>query len=189
MNHDKTVVGSPGDAKLAVVSSAEIDLTMARFDNVRNEGQHVEATCKRESLQFPRYRYYLIQVDCDRSSESSGVARVPAGLAPLAEAIELLEGEIALLWTTPGKFDLTFVLRMQSLHISIDAARMILNGLPIVKSLKITPVLPLDTSSASQHDFMDRTVKYDLSLSGARDNASIDPDYQTIIDALISEAI
>lgn len=68
-------------------------------------------------------------------------------LAVLSRSITTLGGHIDQHWSTPGEYDLILVVSLYSQEVSIDAHEMALRSMPLVKSVRITPLLPLDKPS------------------------------------------
>jgi hypothetical protein len=88
---------------------------------------------------------YLLQLRCDLPSGEHGNDVHQTALAAVANSIWVLGGVLEQQWKTPGEFDLILVMRLQSNQINIASVEMALTAMPMVKSLRITPLQALDT--------------------------------------------
>lgn len=90
------------------------------------------------------YRY-LLQLRCDLPSGENEYDLHQTALSAVANSIWVLGGVLDQQWKTPGEFDLILVMRLQSNQINIASVEMVLTAMPMVKSLRITPLKALDT--------------------------------------------
>jgi len=88
---------------------------------------------------------YLLQLRCDLSSGEYENDLHQTALSAVANSIWVLGGGLEQQWKTPGEFDLILVMRLQSNQINIASFEMALTAMPMVKSLRITPLQALDT--------------------------------------------
>jgi hypothetical protein len=101
---------------------------------------------------------YLLQLRCELPRDQRQRDDQQCALNLLARSITTLGGQVEQQWTTPYEYDLVLVMGLRSHQISTAAIAMAIEALPLTKSLRITPLLPLDEPQCDVEDASDRPI-------------------------------
>ncbi len=137
----------------------------------RDTGRKIDSFAQKLQTQNCRY---LLQLRCELPQGQRQRDDQQCALNLLARSITTLGGQIEQQWTTPLEYDLVLVMVLRSHQISTAAFAMAIEALPLTKSLRITPLLPLDEPQGDLDDAWDQPVIVDQTHQSVDGESRVD---------------